>query len=104
VLRLKPKSRRERVFLNEIWRFEPLNRGIISRASFAKILFPLTLALSPRERELPRPSGEKSEPVGKLQIGKRFSLSPRERVGVKGKEASLDRKWHFANHRFLETV
>jgi len=59
-------------------------------------VFPLTLALSLRERELHRPLEDKTESVGKFQIGKRFSLSPGERVGVRGKGAFLNRKWHLA--------
>src|SRR5207247_2385969 len=63
--------------------------------------FPLTLALSLRERELHRPFEDKPESVGKFQIGKRFSLSPRERVGVRGKGAFLNRQWHVAKDKFM---
>src|SRR5437899_815017 len=83
-LLLTPALSRERIPRNEIPRFEAFNRSVISRIGLVIALFPLTLALSLGERELHRPFGEKPESVDRFQIGMRFSLSPRERVGVRG--------------------
>jgi hypothetical protein len=48
--------------------------------------FPLTLALSLGEREQSTPRIGQSRVLGKSNGGGRFSLSPRERAGVRGKE------------------
>src|SRR5215813_3513975 len=50
--------------------------------------FPLTLALSLREREYPAPRWEESRRFGFATSGERFSLSPGERAGVRAGVAS----------------
>ena len=50
-----------------------------------KVLFPLTLALSPGRGNPFRPVGGSHQTVSPFQRGRESSLSPRERVGVRGK-------------------
>jgi hypothetical protein len=51
--------------------------------------FPLTLTLSLRKREQLRPWWFVRGPVTSSQRWRRFSLSPRERAGVRGKFGSV---------------
>src|ERR1017187_7839247 len=50
--------------------------------------FPLILTLSPREREQQWTALDKPMTLDSPTDGRRLSLSPRERDGVRGKEAS----------------
>ena len=51
--------------------------------------FPLTLAISLRERESRAPRWEQSRRFGSTSSGERFSLSPGERAGVRAGVASV---------------
>ena len=68
----------------------------------ANVLFPLTPALSLGEREPRRRLWTNQSVVGSSRCGKRFSLSPRERVGVRGKGPLVRPVWHLAKDRFME--
>ena len=68
----------------------PLKRGVNesgteASAKWSLALFPLTPALSPVEREDYTPLWENRRRFGFSTAGRQDSLSPRERVGVRGK-------------------
>ncbi|MBI4664113.1 MAG: hypothetical protein HY735_35400 [Verrucomicrobia bacterium] len=50
------------------------------------VAFPLILTLSLKERELGGPRTEPEAALDMSNLGERFSLSPRERAGARGKE------------------